>query len=169
MRSLHKLMAYKDEYEVARLYSDGSFRERLAAQFEGDYRLQFHLAPPLLAERDARTGHLKKRVFGSWMLPAFALLARLKFLRGTAFDVFGYSNERRTERRLVGEYEAVIEELLSGLDRDNHAIAVAIARLPLGIRGYGHIKDAAIIAAKAEEARQLALFRAPRIGAAAAE
>jgi indolepyruvate ferredoxin oxidoreductase len=168
-RSLYKLMAYKDEYEVARLYSDGSFHRRLAAQFEGDYKLQFHLAPPLLAERDARTGHLRKQTFGSWMLPAFAVLARLKFLRGTPFDIFGRSDERRTERRLVGEYEAVIEELLAGLDRGNHALAVAIARLPEGIRGFGHVKAANLASVKAEEARQLALFRLPRLGAAAAE
>jgi indolepyruvate ferredoxin oxidoreductase len=168
-RSLYKLMAYKDEYEVARLYTDGSFRRRLAAQFEGDYRLQFHLAPPLLAQRDALTGHLKKRVFGSWMLPAFALLARLKFLRGTAFDIFGYSDERRSERCLIGEYEAAIEALLAGLDRDNHRLAVAIARLPEGIRGFGHVKAANLAAVKAEEARMLALFRSPTVGAAAAE
>jgi indolepyruvate ferredoxin oxidoreductase len=168
-RSLYRLMAYKDEYEVARLYSDGSFRRRVAAQFEGDYTLQFHLAPPLLAERDPRTGHLRKRIFGSWMLPLFAVLARLKFLRGTVFDIFGYSDERRGERRLIGEYEAVIDELLSRLDRDNHPLAVAIARLPEGIRGFGHIKEANLTTVKAEEMRLLAQFRAPSIGAAAAE
>ncbi|MDB5405777.1 MAG: indolepyruvate ferredoxin oxidoreductase [Rhodospirillales bacterium] len=167
--SLYRLMAYKDEYEVARLYSDGSFRRRLAEQFEGDYTLQFHLAPPLLAARDPRTGRLKKRRFGRWMMRSFALLARLKFLRGTAFDIFGYSEERCTERRLIGEYEAVIEALLSGLDRDNHRLAVAIARLPEGIRGFGHVKAANLAAVKAEEARMLALFRSPTIGAAAAE
>jgi indolepyruvate ferredoxin oxidoreductase len=168
-RSLYRLMAYKDEYEVARLYADDSFRRSLAAQFEGDYRLQFHLAPPLLAERDKRTGHLKKRTFGSWMLPVFTMLARLKFLRGTPFDIFGYSKERRTERRLIGEYLAVVDELLTALRRDNHGLAVAIARLPEGIRGYGHVKDANLPRVKAEEARQLALFRSPRLGAAAAE
>jgi indolepyruvate ferredoxin oxidoreductase len=160
-RGLFKLMAYKDEYEVARLYTDGEFKKQLRSQFEGDFRLEFHLAPPLLAERDSRTGHLKKRAYGAWMMGAFAVLARLKLLRGTALDVFGYSAERRTERRLIGEYETLVDELAAGLMPENHAFAVALARLPARIRGYGHIKDANLAAAKAEEARLIALFRAP--------
>ena len=109
-RSLHKLMAYKDEYEVARLYTDGTFLGQLRQQFEGDYRLEFHLAPPLLADRDPATGHLKKRAYGPWMLKAFALLARLKGLRGTVLDPFGRSADRRRERALIGQYERVVEE-----------------------------------------------------------
>jgi indolepyruvate ferredoxin oxidoreductase len=160
-RSLFKLMAYKDEYEVARLYTDGEFRKQLDAQFEGDFRLEFHLAPPLLAERDQRTGHLRKRAYGAWLMRAFAVLARLKSLRGTPLDVFGYSAERRMERRLIGEYEALVDELVDRLNPANHALAVALAKLPERIRGYGHIKDANLAAAKAEEARLIALFRAP--------
>jgi indolepyruvate ferredoxin oxidoreductase len=160
-RGLFKLMAYKDEYEVARLYTDGEFKKQLHAQFEGDFRLEFHLAPPLLAERDSRTGHLRKRAYGAWMMGAFAVLAKLKRLRGTALDVFGYSDERRTERRLIGEYETLVDELVAGLTPENHAFAIALARLPERIRGYGHIKDANLAAAKAEEARLIALFRAP--------
>ncbi|HZB89989.1 MAG TPA: indolepyruvate ferredoxin oxidoreductase family protein, partial [Stellaceae bacterium] len=119
-RNLFKLMAYKDEYEVARLYTDGSFLAALHRQFEGDFTLEFHLAPPLLAERDPVTGHLKKRRYGPSMLRVFAILAKLKFLRGTALDPFGRSAERRTERALIAEYEALIEELIAHLDRDRH-------------------------------------------------
>ncbi len=168
-RSFFKLMAYKDEYEVARLYTDGEFRKQLSAQFEGDFRLEFHLAPPLLAERDQRTGHLKKRAYGAWLMGAFAVLAKLKGLRGTPFDLFGYSEERRTERRLIGAYETLVGELITGLTPANHAVAVALARLPERIRGYGHIKDANLAAAKAEEARLIAQFRAPPHSALAAE
>src|SRR5262249_10767941 len=160
-RGLYKLMAYKDEYEVARLYTDGDFLKKLNAQFEGDFTLNFHLAPPLLAERDEASGHLKKRTYGPWMLKAFALLARLKGLRGTPLDIFGYSDERKTERRLIGEHERVVEELISRLSPENHAIAVALARLPERIRGFGHIKEANLKAAKASESELLALFRTP--------
>src|SRR4029077_20491592 len=104
-RALFKLMAYKDEYEVARLYTNGDFLKRVAGQFEGDYELKFHLAPPLVAERDLATGHLKKREYGPWMLTAFRLLAKLKFLRGTAFDIFGRSEERRAERQAIADYQ----------------------------------------------------------------
>ena len=105
-------MAYKDEYEVARLYTDGEFLKKLGAQFEGDYKLTFHLAPPLFADRDPTTGQLKKREYGAWMLQAFRLLASLKRLRGTRLDVFGYTEERKMERRLIGEYEATIDSVL---------------------------------------------------------
>ncbi|GIK98753.1 MAG: indolepyruvate ferredoxin oxidoreductase [Alphaproteobacteria bacterium] len=168
-RSYFKLLAYKDEYEVARLYTDGEFRRRLEEQFEGDYRIEFNLAPPLLAQRDPATGHLRKRSFGPWMMSAFRLLARLKGLRGTAFDPFGRTAERRTERRLIGEYEALVEELIAGLDGDNHALAVEIAAIPQSVRGFGHVKEASIAAAKAREAELVAAFRRPREQVTAAE
>ncbi|MBW7852590.1 MAG: indolepyruvate ferredoxin oxidoreductase family protein [Rhodospirillales bacterium] len=168
-RGLFKLMAYKDEYEVARLYTDGTFKAALGEAFEGDVKLKFHLAPPLLAKRDPHTGHLKKRVFGAWMLPAFRALAKLKGLRGTAFDPFGYGQERRMERRLIAEYEAVVAELLAGLSHDNHALAVEIAELPRKMRGFGHVKAKNVAEAKAREAELLAAFRAPDRGVKAAE
>jgi indolepyruvate ferredoxin oxidoreductase len=160
-RNLFKLMAYKDEYEVARLYSDGRFREQLERQFAGDYTLEFHLAPPLLAERDPQTGHLKKRRYGPWMLRVFGMLAKLRFLRGTPLDPFARSEERRTERRLIGDYEAVIDEIIGDLRDDNHALAIELAALPDEIRGYGHIKMANLAKAQARQERLLLSFRAP--------
>ena len=143
--------------------------QAVRSQFEGDYRIKFHLAPPLLAERDPQTGHLQKRQFGPWMMRAFGMLAKLKFLRGTAFDVFGRTAERRTERRLIGEYEQVIEELLAGLNQQNHALAVQIAAIPDEIRGFGHVKEAKLAAAKKKEARLLESFRNPQPARSAAE
>lgn len=141
-RNFYKLMAYKDEYEVARLYSAPEFRDGLAAQFAGDTKLRLHLAPPLLAKRDARTGHLQKREFGPWILTAFRALEKFKFLRGTALDPFGYTEERRTERALIARYEASIRAALAGLDATNLAKAVELAGLPAQIRGFGHVKEA---------------------------
>src|SRR5439155_11556646 len=123
-RALFAVMAYKDEYEVARLYTGTDFLAQVAGQFEGPYQLRFHLAPPLLAERDPATGHLKKRVYGSWMLGAFRLLAHLRFLRGTPFDIFGHSAERKGERRLVAEYETLLDEIAAALGPANHATAI---------------------------------------------
>jgi indolepyruvate ferredoxin oxidoreductase len=168
-RNLYKLMAYKDEYEVARLYSDGTFLKQLEEKFEGDYTLQFHLAPPMVADRDPATGHLKKRTYGPWMLKAFGLLARFKGLRGTAWDLFGHTAERRTERRLIGEYVAVLEEILARLNQDNHQTAVELARIPARIRGFGHVKEANLAEAKSAEAALLAAFRNPAAVAVAAE
>ncbi|HWK45016.1 MAG TPA: indolepyruvate ferredoxin oxidoreductase family protein, partial [Stellaceae bacterium] len=168
-RYLFKLMAYKDEYEVARLYTDGSFMKQLSERFEGDFTLEFHLAPPGLAERDPVTGHLKKQAFGPWMMRAFGVLARLKGLRGTRFDPFGRTEERRTERRLIEEYRALILEIIGGLNHDNHAIAVELASLPERIRGYGHIKEANLAQTKQQETSLLAAFRAPPSTAVAAE
>ncbi len=139
-RAYAKLLAYKDEYEVARLYAEGEFLKELAAGFEGDYRLVFHLAPPLLARPDPRTGEPRKMRFGPWMMGAFRLLAKLKGLRGTWLDVFGRTEERRAERALIAEYERTVEQLLAGLTRENHALAAEIAALPEDIRGFGHIK-----------------------------
>ncbi|MEK9662549.1 MAG: DUF6537 domain-containing protein, partial [Alphaproteobacteria bacterium] len=160
-RYYFKLLAYKDEYEVARLYTDGAFLKAVRDQFEGDYALKFHLAPPLVAKRDPATGHLQKRAFGPWLLKAFGLLAGLKRLRGTPFDIFGYTEERKQERQLIADYEAVIAELLAGLSADNHALAVAIAAVPEHIRGFGHIKLSHIEKAKTEEAALLRAFRDP--------
>jgi len=138
-RNLYKLMAYKDEYEVARLYTSGQFLERLAGRFEGDYRLGFHLAPPLFARRNA-SGEPVKREYGPWVFKMFGLLARLRRLRGTPLDPFGRSEERRTERRLVADYEADIERLLAALDRERLPLATRIASIPEEIRGFGHVK-----------------------------
>ena len=167
-RNLFTLMAYKDEYEVARLYSDGAFLKKLQRQFAGDFTLQYHLAPPLLASRDPATGALRKRAFGPWMGRAFKLLARLRRLRGTPLDIFGYTAERRMERRLIAEYEATLRELAASLTPGNHALAVEIASLPGRIRGFGHVKAKNVEAAKACEAELLAHLRRKEAPAAAA-
>jgi indolepyruvate ferredoxin oxidoreductase len=138
-RNLYKLMAYKDEYEVARLHTDPAFLESLRAQFDGDVALHYHLAPPLLAKTNAK-GELVKQPFGPWVRHAFGVLKHLRFLRGTPLDVFGYTEERRTERALIGEYQRAIERALSSLSADTHAQAVELARSPEGIKGYGHVK-----------------------------
>ncbi len=139
-RYLFKVMAYKDEYEVARLYTDGTFAATVAAQFEGDYKLVYTLAPPLLSEVNATTGRPDKRRFGPWMTHAFALLARLKGLRGTKWDIFGYSQERRDERALIQQYDADITLILSHLSADSLDAAVTLASIPERIRGYGPVK-----------------------------
>ena len=157
-RYLFKLMAYKDEYEVARLYTDGAFRRQVAAEFDGSVRFEFHLAPPLLARRDAN-GVARKMTFGPWMMSAFRLLARLKFLRGTRLDPFGYTAERRMERKLVADYETMLEEILGRLNADNHPLAVGLAAIPEKIRGFGHVKERHLKAAKADEAALLEQFR----------
>jgi indolepyruvate ferredoxin oxidoreductase len=142
-RSLFKLMAYKDEYEVARLYTNGEFEERLKATFEGDFTVKFNLAPPLLAKRDAQ-GRLVKAQYGSWMWQAFKLLARFKFLRATVLDPFGKTDERRLERQLIDDYRASIEKALANLSEQNLAHAIDLAALPEQIRGFGHVKLASI-------------------------
>jgi indolepyruvate ferredoxin oxidoreductase len=135
-----KLLAYKDEYEVARLHTDPAFRESLQRQFGDDMRIEFNLAPPLLSRPDPVTGIAKKRSFGHWILSVFKVLARLKGLRGGKFDVFGYSAERRTERQLIRDYEALVEEILANLAVINLDDAIALAELPEGIRGFGYVK-----------------------------
>jgi indolepyruvate ferredoxin oxidoreductase len=152
-------MAYKDEYEVARLYSSGAFLRQAAAEFDGNLRFTFYLAPPLLARRDKTTGEPRKMTFGPWMMRVFGLLAKLKFLRGTAFDPFARSEERRTERKLVADYEAALDEILPKLTPDNHHLAVGIAAIPQKIRGFGHVKARHLAAAKADEAVLLDQFR----------
>ncbi len=168
-RSLFRLMAYKDEYEVARLYTDGSFQAQVARTFEGEtLRYEFHLAPPLLARRDPATGRPRKMTFGPWMMTAFGVLARMKALRGTAFDPFGYTQERREERRLVRDFEARLAEIARDLTPANHAAAVGLAGLPQRIRGYGPVKAKNLAAVRAEEAALLARFRSPEAAMATA-
>jgi indolepyruvate ferredoxin oxidoreductase len=159
--NLFKLMTIKDEYEVARLYSDGAFAARLNEAFDGDLKVTFHLAPPLLARKDRTTGEAKKMSFGPWMTTAFRALAALRRLRGTPLDVFGYSAERRAERALIADYEALCVELAAGLTPGNFATALALAELPQMIRGYGHVKARAMAAADQERARLMAIWRAP--------
>jgi indolepyruvate ferredoxin oxidoreductase len=156
-----KLLAYKDEYEVARLYTDGHFEKKLAQVFEGDLRLTFHFAPPLLAKPDSVTGVPKKMKFGPWMMSALRVLAPLKRLRGTALDVFGRSEERRTERALIDEYEHAVNVLLDHLSRENHALAVEIASLPEHIRGFGHVKAKSIAETRKKRHDLLARYREP--------
>jgi indolepyruvate ferredoxin oxidoreductase len=151
-KNLFKLMAYKDEYEVARLYADNAFAKKLGEKFEGGFRLKFHLAPPIFARRD-EAGRLQKKEYGGWMLHAFRLLARLKFLRGTAWDPFGYAAERKNERKLIDDYFAMIEQRIPGLKGEQIALLARLARLPEMIRGYGHIKEVSIAKAIAEGAR----------------
>ncbi|MGI9433249.1 MAG: indolepyruvate ferredoxin oxidoreductase family protein, partial [Geminicoccaceae bacterium] len=158
-RYYFKLLAYKDEYEVARLYSDGAFAKKLARQFDGKGKVHVYLAPPLFAERDPVSGHLQKKAYGPWIFTAFKWLARLKGLRGTAFDPFGHSEERIAERRLITHYEALIVEILTRLDHDNHALAVEIASLPEQVRGFGHVKERHLNAVKARESELLQAFR----------
>ena len=159
-RNLFKLMAYKDEYEVARLHSDPAFQQRLRDQFEGDFQLKFHLAPPLLSKTNER-GELIKQTYGPWMLSVFGWLARFKGLRGTAFDIFGKTEERHTERALIQDYRASIEEVLRSLNADNHALAVDIARLPDQIKGYGHVKARHLAKVRPQWERLMQTWRDP--------
>jgi indolepyruvate ferredoxin oxidoreductase len=166
-RNLHKLMAYKDEYEVARLYGAPAFRRALEAQFEGVERVELLLAPPIIAKPDPQTGRIQKRRFGPWIFAALRLLARLKGLRGGRFDPFGKTEERRTERALIGEYETICEALILGLDRSNHGRAVSIAEVPAMVRGFGHVKAANVAAARAKWANLMAAWPKPEIALAA--
>jgi indolepyruvate ferredoxin oxidoreductase len=160
-RYLFKLMAYKDEYEVARLYTDGTFLKQVADSFEGDkLRFEFHLAPPMLSKVDKTTGEAKKMSFGPSMMSVFGLLKRFKFLRGSLLDPFGYTEERQTERRLIADYEALLGEIAEKLTPENHTLAVGLAAIPEKIRGYGHVKARHLKAAKADEAALLEQFRA---------
>jgi indolepyruvate ferredoxin oxidoreductase len=160
-RYLFKLMAYKDEYEVARLYTDPSFERQVRNDIGGErLRYQVHLAPPLLARRDKITGVPRKMTFGPWIFPVFRMLAKFKFLRGTVFDPFGHTAERKIERSLVREYEALLEEIFAKLTPENHHLAVGLAAIPDKIRGFGHVKLRHLKTAKADESALLEQFRA---------
>jgi len=148
-RYLFKLMAYKDEYEVARLHTDTAFLNKVNAMFEGDFKLRHHLAPPLLAGKNDK-GELQKSQFGPWVRVAFRLLAPLKVLRGGALDIFGYTEERRQERALVQDYQSAIAGMLSRLNAANHGAAVAFAKVPEQIRGFGHVKARHLAAARTQ-------------------
>ncbi len=146
-RNLFKLMAYKDEYEVARLHTDPAFLQKINGMFEGDYTLNYHLAPPLIAKTNAK-GELQKQKFGPLMLTGFKALKHFKWLRGTALDVFGYTEERRTERALIAQYQSSVDTMLGELNASNHALAVEMARIPEQIKGFGHVKARNLAAAR---------------------
>jgi indolepyruvate ferredoxin oxidoreductase len=158
--NLFKLMAYKDEYEVARLYRSPEFNTALKQQFEGDFTLRFHLAPPSLAKLKSGGVPPRKLAVGPWMMSFFALLARLKILRGTVLDPFGYTEERRMERRLIDDYRTLVERLLAGLSPATQGVAVRLASLLEKTRGYGHVKAASLEVAKREEQQLLSQFDA---------
>jgi indolepyruvate ferredoxin oxidoreductase len=164
-RYLFKLMAYKDEYEVARLHTDAAFHAKVNAMFEGDFKLHYHLAPPLIARTNDK-GELQKASFGPWMQLAFRMLAPLKVLRGSALDVFGKTEERRQERALIDAYRAAIEGMLPTLSAANRDAAAAFARVPEQIRGYGHVKARHLAVARSQWDLLLAQFHAPRAQAA---
>ncbi len=160
-RNLAKLMTYKDEYEVARLHMDPTLRARMLDGFEPGAKLKYNLAPPMISKRDPQTGELQKREFGVWIEPLFKLLTKMKGLRGTRFDLFGYTDERRMERGLITRYETLMTEIADKLDADNYAVAIELASLPETIRGYGHIKDANVAKARSLEEEALERFREP--------
>jgi indolepyruvate ferredoxin oxidoreductase len=164
-RNLARLMAYKDEYEIARLHADPAFKEQIREAFADGATLRYNLAPPLFSRRDAQTGHLLKREFGAWVGYLFPLLARMKGLRGTRFDLFGYTAERRMERELIERYAVQMAMLADRLTPANHAVAVELAGLPAQVRGFGHVKDANVIKTRALEAQVLKRFH----GASAAQ
>ncbi|MDD3675696.1 indolepyruvate ferredoxin oxidoreductase family protein [Thauera propionica] len=161
-RYLYKLMAYKDEYEVARLHTDPAFLAELDAQFPQGYSVKYNLAPPLLAKPDPVTGHLQKKQYGEWMTKAFKRLAGLKRFRGSALDVFGKTAERQMERQLIEDYVALLDQIVAKLSPANHAAAVALASVPDEIRGYGHVKEKSVAAARTLQAERLKAFLAPQ-------
>jgi indolepyruvate ferredoxin oxidoreductase len=159
-RGYYKLLAYKDEYEVARLYTDSDFLKRVDEQFEGDYSLVFHLAPPMLADKDPQSGELQKKSYGPWMLKAMRMLTKFRHLRGGALDPFARSHDRKLDRQLIADYEQLIDEMLRGLELANHETAVELAALPEQIRGFGHVRERYLAQAKKREAALLAAFQA---------
>jgi indolepyruvate ferredoxin oxidoreductase len=169
-RYLYKLMAYKDEYEVARLHTDPAFLAQLDAQFKHGYTVKYNLAPPTISKKDPVTGHLIKQQFGPWMRSAFGWLTKFKGLRGGSLDVFGKTEERRHERQMIEDYVKELDAICAHLDRANHGAAVALASVPDEIRGYGHVKEASVAKAKALREQRAQAFRNPQpsaIGVAA--
>jgi indolepyruvate ferredoxin oxidoreductase len=159
-RYLFKLMAYKDEYEVARLHAHSGFQEKIASMFEGDYKVHYHLAPPLIAKRNEK-GELQKKQYGPAMLSAFRFLSRLRTLRGTPFDIFGRTPERRAERALPAEYRDSMEQVIASLDAANHSLALEIARIPEQIKGFGHVKERNLTAARDQWQQLMGQWRQP--------
>ena len=157
-RYYYKLLAYKDEYEVARLFTNGIFRKELEASFEGEYKIEFHMAPPLLARKSKITGIPTKLSFGPWMEGLLALISRMRFLRGTPFDPFGKSEDRKLERQLISDYEDIVREIINSIDAENHRVAVELASFPEMIRGYGHIKKQHIKASQSRIEELLVAF-----------
>jgi len=166
-RNFYKLLAYKDEYEVARLHTLPQIQAELESLFSRGYKVSYNLAPPLLSKRDPVTGHLVKKQYGPWVFNAFKLLAKLKSLRGGALDVFGKTEERRTERALAAEYQALLGELAAKLTVANYASAVALAGLPDEIRGYGHVKENSVAVTARRRAELRASFERPEPALAA--
>lgn len=158
-RAYFKLLAIKDEYEVARLYAESGFAAEVARQFEGDYKLVFHLAPPLTTKSEDGTVEPRKKTYGPWMMQAFRVLAKMRRVRGTALDVFGRTAERRMQRALITEYEGVVDELLRGVTARNQKTAVLLAELPMEMRGYGHVLERNVAQAKVKQSELLAAFR----------
>jgi indolepyruvate ferredoxin oxidoreductase len=159
-RYLFKLMAYKDEYEVARLHAHSGFQETIASMFEGDYKVHYHLAPPLIAKRNEK-GELQKKQYGPAMLSAFRFLSRLRTLRGTPIDIFGRTPERRAERALPAEYRDSMEQVIASLDAANHSLALEIARIPEQIKGFGHVKERNLTAARDQWQQLMGQWRQP--------
>ena len=157
-QSYFKLLARKDEYEVARLHSQAAFHQELANQFEGPYRLRFHLAPAFIAGKDPATGLPVKREFGSWIMVVFRALSACRGLRDTIFDPFRFSSERRLERKLLSDYETLVAQLIAHVESHNHVHAVDLARLPLKVRGYGYVKLRAAEAVEKEQVRLMTAF-----------
>jgi indolepyruvate ferredoxin oxidoreductase len=155
----YKLMAYKDEYEVSRLQTLPGFAEKLAETFDGNYKIKYHLSPPLISKKDPHTGRPRKYEIGGWITPILKIISNMKGLRGTPFDIFGYTLERKTERNLIIQYEATINMLIKGLTNDNYALAIDIANLPDKIKGYGYIKEESIKQYNKENKILIAKFR----------
>jgi indolepyruvate ferredoxin oxidoreductase len=162
-KAAYKLMAYKDEYEVARLFTTDEFKQKLQSQFEGNYKLELNLAPPIISPTDKKTGNPAKMTFGPWMLSAFHLLAKFKFLRGTPLDIFGYLPERKMERELIIDYMETVDRLLADINTDNYELAVEIAGQPMAIRGYGHVKTNNALVVKEKTSELLEQWHASQV------